>query len=484
MMLSKRNHLIVKIKDRSHSLKKTAIIIGAAIFLLAGSLGIYANNLLSEVKIYPNVYVEDVNLGGLGKEDSKLLLKSKYHVGDITFSYGNQKWTYSLKELGYDYDIDKAVEQAYMVARDNSLPLNFLEAFRLTRGGSKQIVMDKIENFAAFEPIFEEIKNQVDVSPVDAKISIGNGVNVTEEKNGLTVDQAQLSKLTEDYFKKQDQQPIAVPVQEEKPKVTAAYLRQINGVIGEYHTTFNNSIPGRNHNIRLAASRIDNVLLNPGEQFSFYQKNGAITAADGYVNAPVIVKGELQEGMGGGVCQVSSTLYNSVLLSNLTVVERRNHSIPSGYVPIGRDATVFGSLIDFKFKNDKDYPVYIRSFVAGNRVTVSIYGDVNKHPKVAVSSKVVEVIPRKIEKINDPSLPKDKEEIDKPGRDGIKSVTTLTVNGQSRVISRDYYPPDTKKIKIGTGPPVEVTDPTLDLSVPGVDPSVVIPELNVFDSQG
>lgn len=101
--------------------------------------------------------------------------------------------------------------------------------------------------------------------------------------------------------------------------------------------------------------------------------------AAGYKNAPVIVKGELQEGVGGGVCQVSTTLYNSVLYAGLDVVQRRAHSIPSSYVSIGRDAAVAYGSLDFVFRNSHDYPVYIKAFVSGNKVTARIYGDTTKH---------------------------------------------------------------------------------------------------------
>lgn len=458
-------------------MKKVLIMSALIIFVLGTVFGLYANKVLDETVIYPNVYVEDVDLGGLNPNDASKLLEKKYDTGSIVFSYQSSRRIYDLKQLGYEYDIDKAVQEAFNIGREKDIFSNVLKVFLLERGYSERVGIDKKEKFDSFEKVFDELEQSINIEPVDAQIIIESAISVIEGKKGRKVDRAVLSERVKKYLENPDSLSVEVPVLEEDEKIKADYLRQINGIIGEYHTTFNNRILGRNHNIRLAASRIDHVLLHPGEVFSFNEKNGEISVASGYVDAPVIVKGELQEGVGGGVCQVSSTLYNSVLLSDLKIVERRNHSIPSGYVPVGRDATVFGNIIDFKFENDKEYPIYIRSYVQGNTVKVIIYGDVNRHPKVTLTSTVSEVIPKTIQKINDPTLPLGKEEIEKPGRDGLRSVTRVTVNGVTRIVSKDHYPMAPETIRIGTGP-AKMESPLLE---PGKDPSVFVPELNIFE---
>lgn len=460
-------------------MKKIGIILALAMIVSAAFALWYANKLFQEQGIYPNIHVEGTDIGNMSREEAAKLLHEQHDMGEIRFSYQSRNWKYDLESLGYVYDIDKAVEEAYAIGRSENAFSNFVRILRLKSGQSEHLTLEKKENFQAFEPIFDEIKEQVDLKPVDAKLIVDSGVVVIDEKSGLTVDREELAEKVKTYMQEPTGESIELPVHEEEAKVKAAYLRQINGVIGEYRTTFNNSIPGRNHNIRLAASRIDHVLLHPGEQFSFNEKNGEISAASGYVHAPVIVKGELQEGMGGGVCQVSSTLYNTALLSDMQITERRNHSIPSGYVPMGRDATIFGNLIDLKFKNTKEYPVYIRSYVVGNQVSVIMYGDTNRQPKVGLTSTVSEVIPKTIEKIPDPNLPMGKEEIEKPGRDGYKSVTTKTVNGVAKVVSRDYYPPATEKVRVGTKPveaePVPGGLPGEQTIDPGLVPAPLIP---------
>ena len=143
----------------------------------------------------------------------------------------------------------------------------------------------------------------------------------------------------------------------------------------------------------------------PGDVFSYNEHIGEINLSNGYKNAPVIVQGVVQEGVGGGVCQVSSTLYNSVLYAGLELVNIKNHSIPSSYVSMGRDATVTDGGIDFVFKNNLKYPVYIKNYVSGNVVTCQIYGSLKDKQNIQISTSTDGVSVAPIKKIEDPTIP-------------------------------------------------------------------------------
>lgn len=136
-----------------------------------------------------------------------------------------------------------------------------------------------------------------------------------------------------------------------------------NYLITEYGSTFNVSNAKRTTNLSLAAASINNIILQPGETFSFNQVVGKRTAARGYQEASVIVNNAYEDGLGGGVCQVASTLFNAVLLANLKPVERGNHSLMITYAPAGFDAAVMWPWLDFQFKNTQDYPVKIKMFI-------------------------------------------------------------------------------------------------------------------------
>lgn len=349
-----------------------------ALVLLVCSAVLFTNHIFSSDSIYSNIYVGDVAVGGLSKQTAKDLLEMEFHFNNIAFQLENKRWDYNVNDLGYQYDIEEAVDAAYQYGRDGNILSNLFRIIKAEYLSPQYISIRRKEDPQLLEKVFEEIREQVDVKMKNAKIRIDREIVITPGVVGKTVDMQELARRTKSSLQKKRPDIIEVPILEEKPTITYQYLKQIDGVVGEYSTVFNYNIYNRAHNIQLAAKNIDGTLLHPGESFSFNEKNGNIRADGGFRRAPVIVNKRLQEGIGGGVCQVSSTLYNSVLHANLKVTERHQHSLPSGYVPPGRDATVYGNIADFCFENDKDYPVYIKSYTLGNRVYILIYGNTGK----------------------------------------------------------------------------------------------------------
>ncbi len=226
----------------------------------------------------------------------------------------------------------------------------------------------------------------------------------------------------------------------------------LNEVIDLYKTEFNLNNHNRATNINIAAAKINGQIVMPDEIFSFNNIVGPRTIGDGYKKSLEIVGGEFVNGVGGGVCQVSSTLYNAVLLANLEIVERKNHSRPVSYVPLGRGATVYYKLIDFKFKNNTNSPVIISSKVNGNELMVSILGkdnglsvDISHVNKRRLSPKIISEIDR--------SLPLGAEEIIQVGQEGYEVFVTRTVKKgdqllKTEIISKDIYVPKNKIVKI------------------------------------
>lgn len=153
-----------------------------------------------------------------------------------------------------------------------------------------------------------------------------------------------------------------------------------NGCLGSYTTKYNQWQTGRAHNVYLAAKSIDGIVVHPGKEFSFNGSVGSRSESRGYQNAPVIVDGEYQDGIGGGVCQVSTTLFNAALLANLEITQRYAHSKPTGYVPDGMDATVYYGVLDFKFRNNYDSPFEIHASAENGNLTISIWGDSSDIP--------------------------------------------------------------------------------------------------------
>ncbi|WNR44716.1 VanW family protein [Paenibacillus roseipurpureus] len=241
---------------------------------------------------------------------------------------------------------------------------------------------------------------------------------------------------------------ISLPIYEMSPSVTVASLRQqgITGKMAEFTTTFPLSGEGRVHNIKATATTIQDYLMAPNDTFDYAKIIAQTEAKFGYKEAPVILNGTLVPGIGGGICQVSSTLYNAVLRSGLEIVERRNHSLPVSYVPLGQDATFANGYINFKFRNNTSSYVWIRTMTTDGAVTVKLFGHPNPSITYDIDSTVVETIQPPVKYVNNPNLPPGLERPISSGKAGYKVETyrTKRENGtivSKELISKDQYSP-------------------------------------------
>ncbi|MGC8832862.1 MAG: VanW family protein [Armatimonadota bacterium] len=172
-----------------------------------------------------------------------------------------------------------------------------------------------------------------------------------------------------------------------KPEISTEDLQGINGRLASFTTRFNPGDRARSHNLRLVAKKLDRTFIPPNGIFSFNERVGPRDGESGYRKAKIYLNGRIAEGIGGGTCQVSGTLYNAALLAGLTPVVRSHHSMTVAYLPPGRDATVNYGSIDLKLRNDTGGPVYIRSSAGVSRLTVSVYGVKRPGRSVVVYSR-------------------------------------------------------------------------------------------------
>jgi vancomycin resistance protein YoaR len=221
----------------------------------------------------------------------------------------------------------------------------------------------------------EDISKEIGQEALDATILLKEKVFViTDEAEGRKLDINKSYDLIKSQIEKIATEEVDLVVDIVQPEIKRSDLENIKDNLGEYSTKFNAADVDRTHNIKIATSSASDILIKPGEVYSVDKIVGPRLANYGYKEAKVIINNELVPGIGGGVCQVSSTLYNAALLSNMKIVERRNHSIPSSYIPMGRDATISENYIDLKFQNTTQYPIYIHGEVKGSWVKFSIYG--------------------------------------------------------------------------------------------------------------
>ena len=211
----------------------------------------------------------------------------------------------------------------------------------------------------------------------------------------------------------------------------------------------------RETNLKLACSKLDEKIVLPGETFSYNQTLGERTAQAGYKNAKVYENGAVVDGIGGGICQISSTLYNAVLLSNMEIVERRNHQFVTSYLPAGRDATVAYGITDFKFKNTRSTAIKIKTSCSNGVATISIYG-IKEQEEYDVSfvTEIISTTPFTVKYIEDSTLKSGEEEIIQKGANGVTTETYIIkkLNGvvaSKELLSKDTYNPMQRIIKRG-----------------------------------
>jgi vancomycin resistance protein YoaR len=250
---------------------------------------------------------------------------------------------------------------------------------------------------------------------------------------------------------------IVLPVASSQPALTTAKAKAL-GVkerVSSFTTTFSAGDVPRVHNIGLIAASMNRKLVLPGDVFSMNAATGERTAGKGYRTAHVIVDGELVDGLGGGVCQAGTTMFNAALMAGLPVLERRNHSLHISHYPLGRDATLNWPGTDLKFRNDSPYGIYITSSWTTSSLTFTLWST-SRHYKVSLSTSATRNFrspPTRYE--DDPTMPKGTETVEEPGSPGFDVTVFRTVSRGGQVVRRDQfvsnYVPWTRIVRRGTG---------------------------------
>ena len=284
----------------------------------------------------------------------------------------------------------------------------------------------------------------------------GNTVVHQPAKVGRKLDVTATMKRLQEQLQEGKVKTLELVINESaQPTITDKDLVSITSILGSFTTYFDGSNTSRAHNIHLASQKIHQTFIPAGGIFSFNQVVGERTAEAGYDDAPVFMGGRLVPGIGGGICQVSSTLFNTALLSGMDIVERDTHFAPVSYIPVGLDATVAWGYIDFQFKNPYSHPIYVIAEEGAGYVTITILGAKEDVPQsVTITKGKEQRIPnKKIEKIDEAVK---EETVEEAGHEGVSVDTTRTIvygDGRSSTYTfNSYYEPvDTV---IVTGPNV------------------------------
>jgi vancomycin resistance protein YoaR len=361
------------------------IIMMSAAFIAVSALGarlgyIYKTSQQYDDCIYPKIYVEDIDLSGKGKEEAYKLLSDKYGQEvlkkKIHIIVGSREYFLDYSKLGARYNIEETINNAYSYGKT----LNVFMKYKMIKNPEVQkLDLQFTYDETPLKEIIAVMQKEVDKAPVNASISMvtSGSFAVTPDTKGAKLNTDKLEKDIRTLINGEltGEVEVQAQVDEVEANVPTEALSKINTKISYFSTTFSGSSENRITNISLATNSISGKVLLPGESFSFNDIVGKRTAARGYKEAPVIVNSKLDSGLGGGICQVSTTLYNAVMKANINATERSHHSLPSHYVAMGLDATVDFGRLDYKFKNTLEYPIYIEGYIEGKALIFNIYSD-------------------------------------------------------------------------------------------------------------
>ena len=421
---------------------------------------------IPEDQIAGNVYIGEVNVSGMTKKEAVTALENKineYKEQTLTVEIGDKSVDILLKDMGFGVkSADKTVDKALGFGKKGSLWKQFRDV-RSLKKEKKVIDEEFVLNKEAAEKILTEQVVPHEQAAVDATIKkTDKGFAITDEASGKKLSIEKSIKTIEKYLnKKWNYKSAVVKLVEEsqKPRVTRADLETIEDRLGSFYTDAGGG--GRVKNLQRAAELINGTILMPGEEFSVEKATAPYTEENGYVSASAYENGQVVQNMAGGLCQVSTTLYNAVLYSELKVTLRSAHSLIVKYVEPSRDAAIAEGLKDFKFVNSYDTPIFIEGFIdSSNRLLFNIYGKDTRpeNREVKFESETLEVTPITTKYVED----KEKEigYFQKEGSafEGRKARLWKVVYEDGKEVSRDVinnstYNTSDRVIKVGTASP-------------------------------
>lgn len=526
--ISKREQIFEKLLN-----KKIIIIIAIIILLIIGAIAGFASYVFNYQKIFNNISVLGIDVGGLSKEEALAVLDKQINSIEgktIALNLENSKETINFKDIAVVYMTKNIVEDAYKVGREGNAFTRYFEILKIQFSGKPVVptyyydteklykICDKFEKEIKIDPkddTFEvknniltfnygyvgrgidkeDIKKRVEESikgfksaeintkivdipyqkldadtlpsePKDASYKVENYRNIVyiKEQPGIIFDKAEFTKLLNDNF--ESKRSFSMPVEATFPKVTVENLKakMFKSTLGSFVTYYGSSPDNRKVNVRLAASKIENVILGPGDEFSFNKIVGARTEDRGFKKAHVYSNGKIIDDFGGGICQVSTTLYNAALRADLGITERKNHMFTVSYAQPGLDATVSYGIDDFRFKNTLKYPVKIINNTTSSNVGFTIIGVMQNEGKtIEFKREILKTIPFTVKETKDPNIDEGKTIVDQNGMDGYVVNTYKITKQNGNIIKEEFlhkssYRSLEKIVRIGTKPVVKSTE--------------------------
>ena len=405
--------------------------------------------------IPPGVEISGELIGGLEKTEALTLLEEKFATPEeVEFKWEEETYSAALPPEAVHLNLEEVVKKAsnpFVMVKESQYDFFNLLRFvphRSSLNLSFQVSTDYLLG------IMERLRDKIERDVKNARLDIVEGVPIiTEEELGRSLKVIESLHLTEEYLKNGVFEDIPLKVEIVEPLVKSEDFPDFSQKLAAYETPLNNNNENRRKNIKLASQKLNGHIVNEGEVFSFNDTVGRVTASAGYKKAPIIENLRYSLGLGGGICQVSTTLYQAALRSGLEIKERSNHSRPVTYVPLGLDAAISYDQLDLKFKNNKDFSIIITA-VVGDQLRISIYGEESLDKEIEVVSEKIATISPRVREKPDPELPEGESKIIQKGRQGyrVKVYRLWLEKGEEvkrKAVSTDLYHPVEKIVNIG-----------------------------------
>lgn len=440
---------------------KTNIVLLCIIAILGITAIFYYFNLKSSVEeyenvIYPGVKIQGYDVGKLTKDEATLLLNEKFskplEKNFLTIEFKENKVNVPYTNIETKYNIDEVINKAIKYGKDKNI---YAQYKLIQEPKGVEYNLSFTENKNKIDEVMSSLEKSLNKEAVNAKLTISNGnFNMTPHinKEEINKDEAikEISKIINEN--RVNNATYKVKIIEKQPNITEEKLKSIDSIIASARTKISPGDEGRYKNIELCTNSHNGIIIMPEDTYSFNKLIGDTTSAKGYLPSKIIINGKLEDGVGGGICQVSTTLHNAVLKAGIIPTERRNHDMPVRYSNLGMDATIAFDYIDYKFKNSYKYPIYIQAYVENSEVVFNIYSNNKlKNRNYEFLQETYWEKPIEVTYKLDSNIPIGVETVENPGSVGykVKTYRNIYENGvkiKSDLLYDDYYEPVNKVI--------------------------------------
>lgn len=450
-------------EKKKRVVKKAVLIPGITVVALAAVALVAFFIMNATIKEVPqnaianNVYIGNINVSGMTKKEAKAALKEEVKVHtkeNIKLAADDEVLEATLEELGFQMkDIDKLVDQAFLYGKEGAFWKRYKDIKALEEEAYKidvEYTVDKVDVKKAISEKVTSLENQAQNATITRT---GGKFVITDGKRGKKVEVDEAVKTIQEYiekdWEKEKNATVKLPTIVDEPDITREDLEKITTVLGTYSTYFGTS-DNRGKNIINATKKLNGILLMPGEEYSVENGMKPFTPANGYYEAGAYLDGKVVQSLGGGVCQVSTTLYNALILAEVEITERHAHSMTIDYVPHSMDAAIAEGSKDLRFKNSSDAPIYVEGSIINGNISFTVYGQEpsNKGRKVSYVSEILSKTPTKKVYVATEAAVGTFKNV-QYGRDAIKAKLWKVVTENGKQVSKTAFNTSTYRSCIG-----------------------------------